>query len=289
MALQAQRILGFSRVVGDLDRAAAFYRDALGFRVIRWETLDPALPSALGMADVAAEQVVMRLGAEEIALVRCTPAGQAYPADSQSRDLWFQHLAIVVQDMDAAYAHLSAHGGWTPISWGGPQLLPPEDGSVRAFKFRDPDGHPLELIWFPPGSRPAAAAGTFLGIDHSALAISLTSRSLAFYRRIGFTPAARSWNHGGPQSALDGLLDARARVIRLRPAAPDGPALELLRYIPAGRPMASPRPNDRVTDWVTVAVQGLPRASPGALRDPDGHLLVLEHQGPEGGSIGLPA
>ncbi len=280
----ARRFLRISRVVADLDRAEAFYRDALGFRGLGRAPLGPDVLAALGMSGSTAEQVLMRLGQEEIALVRFAPAGRPYPAESRSRDLWFQHLAIVVRDMDAGYARLSAHGGWQAISWGGPQRLPRANGSERAFKFRDPDGHPLELIWFPPGQGRAVwhdtcPDGPFLGIDHSALAVSGTARSLAFYRRLGFSPTGRSWNHGAPQSALDGLLDARARVIGLRPAAPEGPGLELLRYVPPGRPMVGPRPNDLVTDWVTVAVEALPRSSPGALRDPDGHLLLLEASG----------
>jgi len=273
-----------SRVVSDLDRAEVFYAHALGFRRLGRTLLNPGVLAALGMAGAQAEQSVMRLGDEEIALVRFTPEGQPYPADSQSRDLWFQHLAIVVRNMDTAYANLCAHRGWEPISWGGPQHLPRADGSVRAFKFRDPDGHPLELIWFPPGGgravwRHRASATPFLGIDHSAIAVSLVSRSLGFYRRLGLAPASRSWNQGQPQSALDGLLEARLRVVALRPTSAEGPGLELLRYRPPGRPMPSPRPDDRLTDWVTLAVSGLARPSPGALRDPDGHLIVLEDQG----------
>jgi catechol 2,3-dioxygenase-like lactoylglutathione lyase family enzyme len=288
--MKAHRLLRISRVVADLDRAEAFYADALGFRRLFRKALSPALLGALGMPDSAAEQSVMRLGDEEIALVRFVPEGRPYPADSHSRDLWFQHLAIVVRDMDGAYAAVSAHGGWQPISLGGPQQLP----DVRAFKFRDPAGHPLELIWFPPGQgralwHQADADTLFLGIDHSAIAVSLTSRSLAFYRRLGLSPTERSWNHGQPQSALDGLLDARVRVIGLRPSSAKGPGLELLRYRPPGRPMIAPRPNDRVTDWVTLAVTGLPRSLPAALRDPDGHLIVLEDQGPGGTCTGLPA
>jgi len=282
--LRTQRLLRISRVVSDLDRSELFYTDALGFRRLSRGPLDPALLAALGMAGAAAEQSVMRLGDEEIALVQFAAAGRPYPAESQSRDLWFQHLAIVVRTMDRAYANLSAHRGWQPISWGGPQHLPPATGGVRAFKFRDPDGHPLELLWFPPGQGRAlwqkrAAISPYLGIDHSAIAVSLTSRSLAFYRRLGLSPAERSWNHGQAQSALDGLMEARLRVIGLRPGSPEGPGLELLRYRPPGRPLIAPRPNDCVTDWVTLAVSGLSRSSPAALRDPDGHLLVLEDQG----------
>jgi catechol 2,3-dioxygenase-like lactoylglutathione lyase family enzyme len=286
-ALRAQRLRRISRVVSDLDRAEVFYADALGFRRLVREPLGPALLAALGMEDNAGEQSLLRLGDDEIALVRFSREGRPYPADSQSRDQWFQHLAIVVRSMDAAYANLCAHRGWEPISWGGPQQLPRANGSERAFKFRDPDGHPLELIWFPPGQGRAkwqhrGAATPFLGIDHSAIAVSLTCRSLAFYRRLGLTPRERSWNHGQPQSALDGLLDARVRVIGLRPTSAEGPGLELLRYRPPGRPLVAPLPNDRLTDWVTLAVSGLQRSSPGALRDPDGHLLVLEDHGAPG-------
>ena len=31
---------------------------------------------------------------------------KSIPEDSQSNDLWFQHFAIVVSDMDRAYQHL---------------------------------------------------------------------------------------------------------------------------------------------------------------------------------------
>ena len=282
--LHSQRILRISRVVADLDRAEVFYADALGFRRLSRGPLDPALLLALGMEGIGAEQSLMRLGGEEIALVRFAREGRPYPADSQSNDLWFQHLAIVVRNMDTAYANLSAHRGWHPISWGGPQQLPSTSGGVRAFKFRDPDGHPLELIWFPPGQGRAqwhqrAILTPFLGLDHSAIAVSSTSRSLAFYRRLGLSPVERSWNHGRPQSALDALFQPRVRVIGLRPASAEGPGLELLRYRPPGRPVVAPRPNDLLTDWVTLGIEGWASASPGALRDPDGHLIVLEDQG----------
>ena len=46
--------------------------------------------------------------------------------------------------MDAAYARVRA-AGVQPISLNGPETLPERNGGVRAFKFRDPDDHPLEL------------------------------------------------------------------------------------------------------------------------------------------------
>ena len=104
----ALRVLRISRVVADLDRAEAFYRDGLGFERVERGPGDPALAGLLGIAGASSEQAVMRLGTEEIALVRFDPAGAPYPTGSHSDDLWFQHLAIVVDDMDAAFRRIQA-------------------------------------------------------------------------------------------------------------------------------------------------------------------------------------
>jgi catechol 2,3-dioxygenase-like lactoylglutathione lyase family enzyme len=289
---QAERILRVSRVISDLNRAEAFYRDVLGFRAVARGPPDKATLAALGLGDIGAAEVVMRLGAQDIALVRFAKQGRPYPRDSRSDDLWFQHLAIVVDDMDVAYAHLSSHAGWRPISEAGPQLLPPCNGAVRAFKFRDPDGHPLELIWFPPRLGRAVwhngeSAAPFLGIDHSALSVSSTSRSLAFYRALGLQVSERSVNRGPAQERLDGLPGARVRVTGLRPVSAGSPGLELLDYRPSGRAAGPVFPNDLVTDWITLAVRPSPGDSTCAIQDPDAHRLVLADQG--AGAIGLPA
>jgi catechol 2,3-dioxygenase-like lactoylglutathione lyase family enzyme len=277
---EVQRVLRVSRVVSDLGRAEDFYRDAMGFRVVVRGRPDETTLAVLGLTDARAEQVVMRLGADNVALVRFAVQGQPYPQNSQSDDLWFQHLAIVVSDMDVAYAHLARCGGWSPITERGPQLLPPENGAVRAFKFRDPDGHPLELIWFPRGEGRAVwhekpPATTFLGIDHSAVSIASTPRSQAYYRNLGLRVTARSLNVGPAQARLDGLSRAHVRVTGLRPVLA-GPELELLAYQPPGRPAGTSLPNDMTTDWITFAV--VPSSSPSrrAARDPDGHLLILD-------------
>jgi len=250
------RILRFSRVVSDLARAEAFYRDVLGFRTTR------------STADTA----TLRLGAQDIALVQCAVPGRPYPPDSQSNDLWFQHLAIVVNDMPAAYAHLSAHTGWTPITQGGPQTLPPSNSAVQAFKFRDPDGHPLELIRFP--RQPPASAALFQRIDHSALSIADTKRSLAFYGGLGFHVTQHSLNHGPAQARLDALPNARVAVTTLRPDEEESAGFELLAYQPPGNPIADSQPHDIQSDCITLAAG----SDQGVLRDPDGHLLLLADQ-----------
>jgi catechol 2,3-dioxygenase-like lactoylglutathione lyase family enzyme len=262
-----------TRVVADLARAEAFYTGALGCHTIARAPIDAA-PLNAGPGT----ELTLRLGAQTIALVRFDSPGRPYPEASRAEDLWFQHLAIVVADMDAAYAHLAPHPWWRPITDGPPVQLPPANGSVRAFKFRDPDGHPLELIWFPAGWRGRSGA-LFLGIDHSALAVSSTGRAIYFYRRLGLRVSARSLNHGPAQARLDGLPGARLRVIGLRPDDPDSAGLELLGYRPPGR-LFPPHPvSDLVTDWVTLATPAA-GPTPRAVRDPDGHLLLLTPEPP---------
>ncbi len=270
--VRAQRIVRISRVVADLGRAEAFYRQALGFECRSRGALDLSLIAALGDGaargdggtldevatapeqpaaaayehPAAAHETVMALGTEEIALVEFGVRGRPYPAHSKSNDAWFQHCAIVVRDMDDAYAQLRSQTGWEPISNDGPQQLPAANGGVKAFKFRDPDGHPLELLWFPPGGgRPRwhdagrlagrtqhDTAALFLGIDHTAIAIASTRASLEFYSSLGFRLSGRSFNHGVPQAHLDGLTqcEARVRIAALRPASSEGPGIELLAY-----------------------------------------------------------
>ena len=113
--------------------------------------------------------------------------GRPIPADSRSNDLWFQHVAIVVADMAKAYAALR-RAGVEQVS-PGPQRLPdwnPAAAGIEAFYFRDPEGHNLELIHFPPGKGEPrwqdAGGRLFLGIDHTALAVSDTGRAVDFYR-----------------------------------------------------------------------------------------------------------
>ncbi len=278
------RILRVSRVVADLDWAEQFYRDGLGFHRIGAGPGDPALAKLLGVPGATMQQVVLRLGSEEVALVRFDPPGPAYPTDSRSNDGWFQHLAIVAGNLDEAFQRVSTQA-LQPISTDGPVVLPPRNGRVSAFKFRDPDGHPLELIHFPPGTgrtkwqRPGA--GTF-GIDHSAIAAADSARSVRFYRRLGFRVSERSWNYGPAQECLDGLPGAQAHVTGLQFPDSDGPGLELLAYVPPGRVAPDVPANAAVTDWVTLLCPNLRRGvrlkggSLAALvRDPDGHRIVL--------------
>ncbi len=302
-----QSVSGISRVVSDIKRAESFYRSVLRFGGVSQGPADPQVLRALGAEGDAVERR-LRLGEEDVVLVQFESAGRNHPADCRSDDLCFQHLAIVVSDMDAAYSRLRSSTGWRPISTEGPETLPASSGGVRAFKFRDPDGHPLELLYFPPRhadpkwrerARSSASDQLFLGIDHTALSVSSSRRSLAFYRSLGLCITQQTLNSGPAQSRLDGLAAAHVRVTGLHPSSGAGPGLELLAYRPPGRSSAQPGATDVSMQWTTLgaiapdpaagndhasALAPLKKIS--AVSDPDGHRFVLVSQG---ASRGQPA
>ena len=143
-----------------------------------------------------------------------------------------------------------------------------------AWKFRDPDGHPLELLQFPPDAIPPAwrGAGLHLGIDHTAISVADFDASIAYYRdRFGFTLSSRQFNWGVEQSLLDGLADARVEVAALHPPGDATPHLELLGYQPPGRPSAGV-PGDVATTRIVLQMDAATPA--GTAPDPDGHWAI---------------
>jgi catechol 2,3-dioxygenase-like lactoylglutathione lyase family enzyme len=290
--------------VGDLDRAVAFFTKVLDFEMVSERDLSgPGFERLEGVPGARARAARLRLGTETIELTEyVAPAGRPVPADSRSNDRWFQHVAIIVSDMDAAYRRLRDNRVTHASS--GPQTLPAWNtaaAGIRAFYFKDPDGHPLEILQFPPGKGEARwqhpGGRLFLGIDHTAIVVADTDRSLAFYRdTLGMRVAGESENYGTEQEHLNAVFGARLRITALRAVA--GPGIELLEYLaPAdGRPAPDDeRSNDRI-HWQTrllakdvsalagsaVAAGGRPvsTGTTGALvRDPDGHALLLTSEG----------
>jgi catechol 2,3-dioxygenase-like lactoylglutathione lyase family enzyme len=201
----------------------------------------------------------MKLGDEFIELTEyLAPQGRPIPVDSRSNDRWFQHVAIVVSDMDKAYQHLRAHK--IKHASTGPQTIPASNkaaAGIRAFYFKDPDGHNLEIIYFPQGKGDPrwqnANGKLFLGIDHTAIVVDDTAQSLKFYRDLlGFKLAGESMNHGTEQEHLNNVAGARLRISGLR--VQNGPGIEFLDYLAPkdGRPTpADTRAND-LWHWQTV-------------------------------------
>jgi catechol 2,3-dioxygenase-like lactoylglutathione lyase family enzyme len=308
----AQSIASVGFTVSDMDRSVAFYRDVLTFKPVSDIEVDgPEYDQLYGIFGVRARLVQIQLGEQQIELTQfiSPPDLRPIPVPSHSNDLWFQHVAIVVRDMDVAWAQLRKHHV-RQIS-PRPQTIPTSNQAavgIKAIKFRDPDGHNLELLWFQEGKgNPVWKRGggdLFLGIDHTAMTVRSTENSLKFYRDLlGLTVAGGTLNMGTEQEHLDSLPGARVRVTGLTPTM-GPPGVEFLEYeLPTGgRPFPiDSHPTDlwhwqttvvvsdvdaaaiklrRMGQLVLSSVVTIPEGPLGfkagvLVRDPDGHVLRI--------------
>src|SRR5713101_7933152 len=131
--------------VSDMDRAVDFYSKVLTFeKVSDSEVAGENYEHLEGVFGLRMRVVRMRLGEELIELTEyLAPKGRPIPVDSRSNDRWFQHIAIIVSDMDKAYAWLRQN---KVEHASGPQRLPDWNknaAGISAFYFKDPDEHPV--------------------------------------------------------------------------------------------------------------------------------------------------
>lgn len=300
--------------VSDMEQAIAFYSEALSFtKISDVEVYGEEYEQLLGLFGVRLRLVRMQLGDEVIELIQhLTPQGKAVPIDTRSNDLWFQHIAIVVQDMEQAYQQLRQFNV-THVSTA-PQKLPDyikAAAGIEAFYFRDPDGNTLELIHFPPDKGDSRWQETteelFLGIDHTAIAISDTETSRQFYQDLlGLEVAGESENYGTEQEHLNNVEGAKLRITGLKANA--GMGVEFLEYLQPdnARPLPeNTNPNDLIHWETTLVVKDVDLAAEKLrqggyqfvsekiaeideptlgfkrafmVRDPDGHVLrIVQH------------
>ena len=246
------RVLQLGFTTADSDRSVDFYSRYLGFSPIQTQLLEGGpYGTLLGLPQGRFRLVKLHLGEECLELTQVLDpgpgrrTGEAIAADSRSCDLWFQHLCLVTGDLDAALQRLKPAlelGLATPISRA-PQTLPSWNraaAGIRAFKFRDPEGHNLELLQFPADKgdpRWHHGAG-LLGIDHSAISISDSARSARFYDDLlGMRLGGDGINSGPTQDALDNLEQTEVRITAHR--CNEGAGIECLDYQAPnrGRPM----------------------------------------------------
>ena len=297
--------------VSDVDRSVEFFSKVLSFeKVSEVEVTGRDFEQLQGVFGLRMRLVRMKLGDEFIELTEyLAPRGRPFPVDTRSNDCWFQHIAIIVSDMGKAYGWLRQHKVEHASS--GPQRLPSWNknaGGIQAFYFRDPDGHFLEILQFPPGKGNPKWQRTdgalFLGIDHTAIVVKNTDASLRFYRdTLGLAIAGESENYDTEQEHLNNIFGARLRITSLR--AISGPGIELLEYLAPrdGRPNPQDEKANDLIHWQTQlltrnvedAIQSLLTAkvtliSSGVttfeerslgfrkgflVRDPDGHAMEM--------------
>ena len=299
-----------SMTVANMEQSIKFYSEVLSFQKIKdievagedWERLQ-------GVFGLRMRVVQMQLGSEKIGLMEyLTPQGRPIPVDSRSNDRWFQHLAIIVPDIDKAYQHLRQHNVRHTST--NPQTLPDylDSSGVQAFIFKDPDGHNLELLALPADKAPEKWSQStdkmFLGIDHTAIGVKSASASFGLYKDyLNLELAGDVENYGTEFEHVTGVFGSKIHVNTLEGKA--GLGFELLDYIAPSDGRDMPVDSRACDLWhfqTVIEVEDLASLaselrsapcqfiSPGvvkmsdrelgfsqalSIRDPDGHVLHL--------------
>lgn len=248
----------------DGARLARFYA-AIGFTVAAPEDIPEHDRAQLGL-EGAGRRWPMRLGAQRVEIDEYDRSGAAYPDDTDSAASCFQHFAIVTTRIEDDWQRVKAAGA-NPISDHVPVQLPARSGGVTAVKFRDPDGHPLELLQFPDPEKQGWNGQGIQGIDHSAISVVDLERTMAFFQRRGLSCAGASHNHGTEQDALDGITGADVQVRSLTPVGAP-PHLELLAY---DRSSCSQPYRGGLRDVASTRIVWSTNGKRQVFRDPSGH------------------
>lgn len=237
-AVQRVESVGFT--VSDMDRAIDFYTRVLPFeKIADKEVWGEDFEHLSGVFGARVRIVRLKLGDEILELTEyLNSTSRPIPVDSRSNDQWFQHIAIIVSDMDKAFDVLRKNK--VRFASTAPQTLPktiPNAAGIRAFYFKDFDNHVLEILQFPEDKglakwhAPGKTGKLFLGIDHTAIVVGDSGESLKFYRdALGLTVAGESVNFGTEQEHLNNVFGARLHITGLR-TAEDGIAVEFLEYL----------------------------------------------------------
>jgi catechol 2,3-dioxygenase-like lactoylglutathione lyase family enzyme len=302
--------LGLVVMTADIDRSVKFYTNVLTFeKQIEVERSGPEIDELYGVPNARIRAVELKLGNECIEPLQFIgTAGAPVRPDSASIDLSFQHVAIIVSDMERAYAvprqnnvaHISPYPQRLP-DWIRMPLV--SRSSISAISM----GTPWRFCNFLRARAlqkwQISNGKLFLGIDHTAIAVSNTN-ALEFYRNLlGLQVAGESENYGFEQEHLNNVFSAHLRITSLR--GPSGMGVEFLEYITPsdGQPAPANGCATDISHYETVllvdSIAEVNASSAGAknpplsvkqiagsevlfhasqaelIRDPDGHPLLL--------------
>jgi catechol 2,3-dioxygenase-like lactoylglutathione lyase family enzyme len=260
--VQSVKMLGFT--VADVDSEADFFTKVLQFEKISdFRVVGPEFDKMEGVFNANMRIVHLRLGEQVVELTQYVspPTGRRIPVPSYSNDAWFEHMAIVVSDMDAAYKVLQENNVRQISAY--PITIPRTNSGaagIKAIKFHDPERHDLELIYFPPGKGdPSWQKPTnqlFLGLSHTAMTVESSEKEVTFYRDLlGFEVGGVTLNSGTTQEVLDNLFNDTCLITEMMPVSAP-PHIELLDYKtpPGGRPMPADTTANDLWHWQTTLV-----------------------------------
>jgi catechol 2,3-dioxygenase-like lactoylglutathione lyase family enzyme len=133
--------------VTDMDRALAFYRDALGMEVV-FESLISGEPFDAVLHAKRKQEGRVVGGLLGGLMVELLSLGSVPSADKPARRgiTGIHNVSLSVPDLDDTHRRITA-AGYVP------DQAPFEIGGVRMFFVKDPDGTPVEFIELPNGAR----------------------------------------------------------------------------------------------------------------------------------------
>ena len=263
-----KKIINTSQTTVNLQKQINWYTTNLGFSCISETRIDDSwLGKLIGIPGAIINKASLRIGEEFLELweFEQVPTQKndkiepiPIPEDSQSNDLWFQHICIVVSNLNDAFNKGASNATQISRSLVTLPESNKEAANIEAVKIKDSVGHPLELLKFPQdkGSQRWHKANSklFMGIDHTAIGVSDTQKSIYFYNELlGMEIAGNGINCGKEQDQLDGLINTKVVITNLR-ANTNGMGIELLDYqlpSPNRRERLNPKPTD-LSEWRTM-------------------------------------
>ena len=138
----------FSRIVANMDRAVAFYRDVLHMKVAgeseNWGTEQEHLNNVFGARLRITSLTAGRGPAIELLEYLAPRDGRPYPSDAKANDLLHWQTRLASADAEAAARELFDRRV-TFVSPGA-VTLQAALGFTKAFLVRDPDDHVMEVV-----------------------------------------------------------------------------------------------------------------------------------------------
>jgi glyoxylase I family protein len=126
-----------------MQKSLRFYRDLLGMEV--WADFKDDSQYVQDVTGVPGAQIWMiKLKAQDgvsVELLQYLSHPQDVPPPGQACDVGCNHVALEIDDIDALYERLLAHG----IEFHAPPTVS-SDGSAKATYCRDPEGVLVELV-----------------------------------------------------------------------------------------------------------------------------------------------
>ena len=221
----------FSPIVGDLDKAIAFYRDGIGLDVQGTPAnaeQNPALRNMFGLPDAQLRWMVsrpagMRTGVEIVEIKKA----EGKPLERRMQDPGAFTLILIVRELDPIVARLKAMGA-PVVTTGGVPVDVPFNGRARGIVVKDPDGHFVELVQPPPGE--AAAGAPNITAVRVRLTVEDAGQTMRQYQQLGMAGTMNvMFESSAPVLKMFGMkADAQYRVATMD--VPNAPKVEFIDF-----------------------------------------------------------